>query len=409
MAGTITIAGPSGQGQEPAGLAASWLPDRAAEIVLPAPADATAIATGVRAVLAAVDDADLTYVGPGYPPVDDPLAVALLREARAQAMESVVLPATPFWMGALEAGSGFSVRSVADVAKADLSAPVVVSGLMTAAVVGELVAGLRGQVGDVALTLVSLPGKTVTIPAAGVEGLEFVDGGRPYALIAGPVAPLANPAALDSLLWVVERLRAPDGCPWDRRQTHESLRRYLPEEAHEAASAIADRDPAHLAEELGDVLLQIALHAQIASESGDFDFSDVVRSITEKIVHRHPHVFGDVAVDGVDDVLRNWEDLKEAERAAGGDARPDVSPGLPALTYAREVLKRAARAGEALAPAVVDGALAGAEAALEGEERATVLGELLLHLVELAGRQGLDAEFALREALLRRMPKEEGT
>ncbi len=378
----------------------SWLPDRAAEIELPAPVNAKAVAAGVRRALAAAGGGDLTYRGPGYPPVDDPLAAALLRAARDAGMATLVEPGMPFWMGALEADSGFSVRGAEEMAKADLSAPVVVSGLMTLEALDELVAGLRERSPGVALRMVDSSGAAVAFE----DGLEIAAADRPYALIAGPVEPLDNPSALDSLLWVVERLRAPDGCPWDRRQTHESLRRYLPEEAHEAAAAIADGDPAHLAEELGDVLLQIALHAQIGNENGDFAFSDVVRALTEKMVHRHPHVFGDVAVDGVDDVLRNWEDLKEVERAATGNLDYGVSPELPALTYTREVLKRAARSGEALAPAAVDGA----EAALEGDEGATVLGEMLLHLVELADRHGLDAEFALREALRRRMPKERG-
>ncbi len=378
----------------------SWLPDRAAEIELPAPVNAKAVAAGVRRALAAAGGGDLTYRGPGYPPVDDPLAAVLLRAARDAGMATVVEPGMPFWMGALEADSGFAVRGAEEMAKADLSAPVVVSGLMTLEALDELVAGLRERSPGVALRLVDSSGAAVAF----ADGLEIAAADRPYALIAGPVEPLDNPSALDSLLWVVERLRAPDGCPWDRRQTHESLRRYLPEEAHEAAAAIADGDPAHLAEELGDVLLQIALHAQIGNENGDFAFSDVVRALTEKMVHRHPHVFGDVAVDGVDDVLRNWEDLKEVERAATGNLDYGVSPELPALTYTREVLKRAARSGEALAPAAVDGA----EAALEGDEGATVLGEMLLHLVELADRHGLDAEFALREALRRRMPKERG-
>lgn len=403
MAGTLTITGWPGEGRD-AETSASWLPDCAAAIMVPAPVDPKAVADAVPQVLAAVSAGDLAYLGPGYPPVDDPLAGALIREATAQGLATVVEPATTFWMGALEPGSGFAVLAAGDVGRADLSAPVVVSGLMTAAAVDEVVAGLRERAPYVTLRLVALSGATVAI----ADGLETVAADRPYALIAGPVAPLDNPAALDSLLWVVERLRAPDGCPWDRRQTHKSLRRYLPEEAHEAAAAITEGDPAHLAEELGDVLLQIALHAQIAGETGDFDFSDVVRAITGKMVHRHPHVFGDVSVDGVDEVLRNWEDLKEAERAATGSLDGGVSPGLPALTYAREVLKRAARTGDALAPAAVDGALSGADAALEGDEGATLLGELLLHLVELAGRQGLDAEFALSEALRRRLPKERG-
>jgi MazG family protein len=402
LARTLTIAGWPGE-RRGAGTTASWLPDCAAAIALPAPVDSEAAEEGVRAVLAEVAERDVVYVGPGYPLVDDPLAGPLREAAETAGIEMVIGTAAPFWIGELEPGAGFSVRTAEAAATADLSAPVVISGLMTNAAVAEVAGALRGRSAGARLRLVARDGSGVEIPEAGVESLAVKDAERPYAVIAAPVPPLQNPSALDSLLWVVKRLRAPDGCPWDRRQTHESLRRYLPEEAHEAAAAITDGDPAHLAEELGDVLLQIALHAQIANESGEFDFSDVVRAITEKMVHRHPHVFGEVEVDGVEDVLRNWEDLKDAERAATGKSDDGVSPGLPALTYAREVLKRAARAGEDLEPAAVDGALAGVATA-PGDKGAMVLGELLLHLVEMAGRQGLDPEFSLREAVRRRLP-----
>ncbi|MDP6509101.1 MAG: MazG family protein [Chloroflexota bacterium] len=407
MAGTLTIVG-SPDERRSAGTTAGWLPDCAAEIAVPAPAEAGAIEEGVRAVLAEVVERDVVYVGPGYPPVDDPLAGPLREAAEAAGIEALVGTAAPFWMGALDAGAGFSVRTPEDIGRAELSASVVISGLMTEKAVAEVAEALRARSAGADLRLVAWDGPAVEIPEAGVESSTVKEAQRPYAVIVAPVSPLRDTRALESLLWVVERLRALDGCPWDRRQTHESLRRYLPEEAHEAAAAIADGDSAHLAEELGDVLLQIALHAQIANESGEFDFSDVVRAITEKMVHRHPHVFDEVQVEGVEDVLRNWEELKDAERAAAGSSDDGVSPGLPALTYAREVLKRAARAGEELEPAAVDGVLAGVGAAL-GDDGAVVLGEMLLHLVEMAGQHGLDPEFSLREALRRRMPEGGGS
>ncbi len=147
---------------------------------------------------------------------------------------------------------------------------------------------------------------------------------------------------------IIARLRAPDGCPWDREQTHASLRKYLLEEAYEALDAIEDGDPAHLRDELGDVLLQIMLHSQIAEEAGAFDIGDVISGLSEKMVRRHPHVFGDVSVAGSDDVIRNWADIKAAERSGAAppaSALDGIPRELPALMKAMEVSKRAVKRG----------------------------------------------------------------
>src|SRR5918992_5807257 len=133
--------------------------------------------------------------------------------------------------------------------------------------------------------------------------------------------PLDNLASPHGMAAISARLRAPDGCPWDRRQTHASLRTYLLEEAYETVDAIERGTPADLASELGDVLLQVILHAQFAAEEGSFDLTDVYRAIGTKIVRRHPHVFGDVQVAGVEQVLANWETIKAAERSEAGRSR----------------------------------------------------------------------------------------
>ena len=134
----------------------------------------------------------------------------------------------------------------------------------------------------------------------------------------GPIDNLASPHGMAA---ISARLRAPDGCPWDRKQTHLTLRPYLLEEAYETVDAIEHGTSADLAEELGDLLLQVILHAQFAAEEGEFDLTDVYRSIAGKIVRRHPHVFGEVTADGVDQVLRNWETIKADERAERGKER----------------------------------------------------------------------------------------
>ncbi len=148
---------------------------------------------------------------------------------------------------------------------------------------------------------------------------------------------------------VIAHLRAPDGCPWDRKQTHGSLRPYLLEETYEALTALDAEDPGKMAEELGDLLLQIVLHAQIGSETGTFRMTDILRGIHDKIIRRHPHVFGDVVVHDEGGVLVNWERLKAEERAVNGEPEKGMLDGvpvaLPALTQAQEIQERAARVG----------------------------------------------------------------
>jgi len=150
------------------------------------------------------------------------------------------------------------------------------------------------------------------------------------------------------LVEVMARLRAEDGCPWDREQTHESLKSYLLEEAYEVLEAVDRKDDQDLCGELGDVLLQIVFHAQIASEEGRFTIADVCRAILDKLVHRHPHVFGDVEVDGPAQVVTNWQRLKRQERPET-ELTPSIVDGvskhLPALLRAQRVQSRASRVG----------------------------------------------------------------
>ena len=144
--------------------------------------------------------------------------------------------------------------------------------------------------------------------------------------------PSENPAGAFGLPWLVHRLRQPDGCPWDREQDHQTLKPFLLEETYEVYDALDAGSTPELAEELGDLLLQIVLHAQYAAEAGVFDLADVQRGITSKIISRHPHVFGDVQADTAAEVVRNWEQLKAAERAATGETRvrdPDDAGRLP--------------------------------------------------------------------------------
>ena len=225
--------------------------------------------------------------------------------------------------------------------------------------------------------------------------------------------PVANPAGAFGLAWLVHRLRQPDGCPWDREQDHRTLKPFLLEETYEVYDALDGGSTPELAEELGDLLLQIVLHAQYAAEAGVFDLSDVQRGITAKIISRHPHVFGDVQADTAAEVMRNWEQIKADERAAGGDSGvPDpempaafrgLSRSLPALAYADEMQGRAASLGYDWPDleGVIDKMAEEATellAATTDDDRHEEFGDLLFVLVNMGRKLGIDAEAALRSA-----------
>jgi len=221
------------------------------------------------------------------------------------------------------------------------------------------------------------------------------------------VPPLAHPGGLPAFQETVARLRAPDGCPWDREQTHQTLRNNLLEEAYEVLAAIDADDADELCQELGDLLMQIAMHAQIATEAGEFKFADVISRIDAKLKRRHPHVFGSVVVQGTQDVLRNWEAIKADERAEEGGAyrsRLDGVPAiLPALARAQEIGDRVARTGfdwpdiEGVL-AKLSEEIAELHAAEDAERREQEMGDLFFTLVNVARWLKVDAESALRSA-----------
>lgn len=216
--------------------------------------------------------------------------------------------------------------------------------------------------------------------------------------------------AFDALTETIWRLRQPDGCPWDREQTHESIASNMIEEAYEAVDCIEAGDAAHLREELGDVLMQVMLHAQIAADAGAFTIADVVGELNEKLIRRHPHVFGaHAAADDADEVLDIWDRVKRDERAGDGGARPaglldSVPKAFPALMQAQKVSKRAAKAGfEWETTDDVWAQVASERAEFEAEEpgsdaRELEFGDMLFALVNVARREGIDAERALRRS-----------
>ncbi|MCW5891904.1 MAG: nucleoside triphosphate pyrophosphohydrolase [bacterium] len=229
---------------------------------------------------------------------------------------------------------------------------------------------------------------------------------------------MADPAAVAALARLVDimhRLRAPGGCPWDREQTPETLRPYLVEETYEVLDALDAGDPGAVRDELGDLLLQVVFHAEIAAEHGEFTIADVAAAIADKLVRRHPHVFADVQAEDAEAVIANWRRIKAAERAAKGEVGvlAGVARALPALARAQQVGDKLAQVGfdwpdAAAVLAKVDeertelgAALAAGDAAQAGRE----LGDLLLTLASLARHLGVQAEMALRDATARLMAR----
>jgi len=211
--------------------------------------------------------------------------------------------------------------------------------------------------------------------------------------------------SFDDLVQLMVRLRGPNGCPWDREQTHESLRKHLLEESYEAIAAIDSGDFSDMREEFGDLLLQVVLQSQIAQEEGNFNVNQVVHGIHSKIVRRHPHVFGDLKLEGVDGVLANWEKLKETERENSGQKEKGLLDGvpvaLPALSQAQEYQDRAARVGFDWPQ--MDGVLDKIKEEIEeiknaetDFELASEIGDLFFVLVNFARWKKVDAESALR-------------
>lgn len=205
-----------------------------------------------------------------------------------------------------------------------------------------------------------------------------------------------------TLVDIVARLRAPDGCPWDKEQTHASLREDLLEECYEVLEALDEGNSDKLCSELGDLLMQVVFHAQIAAEAGEFELGDVVNSITTKLIHRHPHVFGSKKVKNAEEVVLNWEKLKREERGVTS-ILASAPKQMPALGYSQEIQRRVAQVGfdwedidgviEKLAEEV--GELKQADSQ---ERKAQEFGDLLFTLANIARRLGIDLEVALREA-----------
>jgi tetrapyrrole methylase family protein / MazG family protein len=242
-----------------------------------------------------------------------------------------------------------------------------------------------------------------------IQAVEALAQASHMAIYLPPLSINADLRSLDGLAWVVARLYGPAGCPWDRQQTHQSLRSALLEEAYEVLEALDADDMAGLREELGDLLLSVVAQSEMARQEGQFDLGTVLENIGSKLIRRHPHVFGDLAVSGTGEVLHNWEQIKAEELAAKGRSRASaldgIPPGLPALAAAEKLAKKASRAGfswpdSASTWAKVEEELAELRAAVLANDHAhsaEEFGDLLFTLVVAARWLHIDPEIALRE------------
>ena len=206
-----------------------------------------------------------------------------------------------------------------------------------------------------------------------------------------------------TLVDIIARLRSREGCPWDRKQTHKSLQKHLLEECYEVLDAIDREDASQLCEELGDLLLQIVIHAQISGETKEFEIGDVIKSLVTKLIHRHPHVFGEEKVRDVTEVVLNWEELKRKERKVDTSMLSGVPENMPALAYSQNIQQRVAQVGfdwenidgviEKLIEEVNEFRQADSQQRKEQE-----FGDLLFTLANISRHLGIDAELALRGA-----------
>lgn len=359
----------------------------------------------------------VVYAVPGHPFVAESTAPEIVRRAQAEGLPVRIVEGLSFLEPVFRALGIDPFPNLALVDALELAAAQMPSfPPSTAALIAQVYSSLTAS--DLKLTLMNVyPDEhpVQLVHAAGTPQ-ERVENLALYEIDRSPhiglltclyVPPLGVETSFEAFQEVVARLRAPDGCPWDREQTHQSLRSDLLEEAYEALAAMDAQDEAAMCEELGDLLLLILLHTQIASEAGEFKMADVLRSIHTKIVRRHPHVFGETRLQDAPQVLRNWERLKAEERAANGKSEAGLLDGaplaLPALAQAQQYQKRAARVGfdwsnlQGVLDKLLE-ELREVEEAPDGDAKAAEIGDLLFAVVNLARWYHVDAESALREA-----------
>jgi tetrapyrrole methylase family protein/MazG family protein len=361
-------------------------------------------------------EAGVTYAVPGHPLVGEATVTYVLTSARAVGVPVHIVEGVSFiepTLTALEldALEGLQIIDALDVVALhhppfNPDRPALVAQVYSRAVASDLKLVLMNQYPDEHPTALI---HAVGTPAERVERVPLYEIDRQPAspLTSLYVAPMAPVCSFEGFQETVAHLRAPDGCPWDREQTHASLRSNVLEEAYEVLAAIDAEDPPALREELGDLLLQVVLQAQIAVEEGQFRMADVIAGIDAKLKHRHPHVWGDTQVEDADEVTVNWEVIKQQEREDQGETERSLLDGvpeaLPALAQAHAYVARVARVGfewETIEDVVakVEEELQEVRTAQTPAERSQEVGDLLLAIANWARWMDVDPESALREA-----------
>ncbi len=361
----------------------------------------TIYATIADDIVARGEKGDVLYAVPGHPLFGEISVQKILAQARARKIPTRVIPGVSFVDAACVAldldplARGLQVADATDLARQhfpqlDPDQP---------ALVGQLYS--RAVASDCKLTLLVLypPAHLVTlVHAAGTSEqrlttlpLQALDRRKDYGLLMTLyVPPLSRPSSMSALGEVIAHLRAPEGCPWDREQTHQSLREDFLEECYEVLETLDENDISHLQEELGDLFLHVLLQAQIASEAGEFLLTDVVADIIAKLIRRHPHVFGSVQVGGTEEIIANWDKIKEEENK-GKSKRTGIPRDLPAVARAQKVARR----GKITAD--LDEIARQVEKLPRSRNRARAIGEILFALAAYAAEKHVDAESALRE------------
>lgn len=353
------------------------------------------------------------YAVPGHPLVGEESVQRILALAKKEGLEVKIVVGLSFVEAALlsleiDPLEGLQIADATVLARRlhpnlDPDLPALVGQLYSRRVAAEVKLTLMNLYpAEHPVTLVRKAGtpeaKTETVPLHELDHLQDIDH-----LTSLYLPPLPNPSSLSTFHDIVARLRAPGGCPWDRQQTHQTLRPHLLEETYEVLEALDREDDVALREELGDLLLQIVLHTQIAVEAGEFTLAQVLETIIAKIVRRHPHVFGSLEVADADEVLRNWQAIKRAEKPGEQEPLWGTPLSLPALTLAQRAQQRARQEGlpspkkeELLAE--IDARLKRLGETRDQEEATQDLGQLLFALANLGRQLGVDAESALRTA-----------
>lgn len=361
----------------------------------------------VQRVLAAADAGPMVYAVPGHPLVAERSVTLLLNTAAERGVGVRVLPAISFAdLAAIALGRDLANIQLCDALdlRIDAQRPALISQLFDR----DATTALKLRLLDIyppehRVTVLSKLGtndeSVHDVPLSELDHRPF---GFLDSLFVPPIEPLDDLRRFDGIAYVIERLHAPDGCPWDREQTHESLRPHLLEESYEALEAIDSGDPARLTEELGDVLLQVLMHAAVARREETFSFGDVTEHIARKLIQRHPHVFGEAIANTAEEVYQNWEALKQAEKP-----RTSILEGvprtLPSLAASQSIQGRARRIGfdwpdiEGPLEKLVEEVREFAHTT-NAAEREDEFGDILFVVSNIGQRLGIDAEQALRLA-----------